>query len=181
MAEIKSAIELAMERTKNLVMDDEEKRLLVRKDLEDRLRALVRRFAEGMIDRDGFWADYGDIKGDRHEKRAILADLVIQGFETSLDNDRLFEVLELLGEDAGGSLAAEAKALKYGFRKDLDAREAGIREGIMASLKKMDISGSAVEPNVAEWKEWRDASLDTVALLKHRLIEWKERVLAIPA
>jgi hypothetical protein len=181
MAEIKSAIELAMERTRNLVMDEAEKKQLVRKDLEDRLRAIVRRFLEGMIDRERFLADYREIKGDRREKRMILADLVIRGFETSLDKELLFDLLELLGEDAGHGLAGEAKALKAGFKKELDAREASIREGIIGRLRKMDISGSAVEPNVAEWEEWKDAARDTAALLEHRLVDWKNKVLAIPA
>lgn len=181
MAEIKSAIELAMERTRNLVMDEEEKKQLARKDLEDKLRAIARRFLEGMIDRERFLRDYDDIRGDKREKRALLSDLVIQGFETSFDNVLLFDLLELLGEDAGQGLGNEAKALKAGFRKELETREADIREDIMKRLRKMDISGSAVEPNVAEWKEWKDASLHTAALLKHRLDEWKAKILAVPA
>ncbi len=87
MAEIKSAIELAMERTSNLVMDEEEKRGLVRKDLEGRLKAAMRRFLEGMTDRERFLGDYEGIKGDRREKRSILAGLLIQGFET-FDRER---------------------------------------------------------------------------------------------
>jgi hypothetical protein len=180
-AEIKSAIELAMERTRNLVMDEEEKKQLARKDLEDRLRAIVRRFLEGMIDRERFVADYGETKGDRREKRSVLTDLIIQGFETPYDNLLLFDLLEFLGEDAGHGLGSEARTMKAGFEKELETREAGTREEIRKRLRKMDISGSAVEPNVAEWKEWKEASVHTVALLKHRLDEWKARVLAVPA
>jgi hypothetical protein len=182
MAEIKSAIELAMERTRNLVMDEEEKKQLARKDLEDRLRATERRFLESMIDREQFLADFRDnIKGDRREKRLILIDLAIQGFETSIDNERLFELLELLGEDAGSDLGKEAKALSAGFGNELKTREAGIRSGIVARLQEMKISGSAVEPNVAVWNEWNDAARDTAAVLKQHFIEWKEKVLAVPA
>jgi hypothetical protein len=181
MAEIKSAIELAMERTKNLVMDEEEKRELARKDLEDRMRAIMRRFLEGMIDRERFLDDYRDVSAEKREKRVLLADLVIQGFEASVDNERLFELLELLGEDAGGGLGREAKALRTRFESELKAREAGIREGIIGRLRAMEISGSAVEPNVAEWNEWKDAASGIAPLLKQRLIEWKDRVLAVPA
>jgi len=180
-AEIKSAIELAMERTKNLVMDEEEKKQLLRKDLEDRLKAIMRRFMEGMIDRERFLADFRGIDGDKRAKRMILIDLAIRGFEESIDNERLFDLLVLLGDDAGSAFGEEAKALKAGFKNELRAREAGIRKGIMDRLKAMDISGSAVEPNVAEWKEWKDAARETAASLKQRLMGWKDRILAVPA
>lgn len=181
MAEIKSAIELAMERTSNLVMDEEEKRGLVRKDLEGRLKAAMRRFLEGMTDRERFLGDYEGIKGDRREKRSILAGLLIQGFETFIENERFFELLELLGEDTGSDLEHAAKALETGFKSELKAREMGIREEINARLRDMGISGSAVEPNVVEWQEWKDAAWDIGASLKQHLVEWKDRVLAVPA
>ena len=117
-AEIKSAIELAMERTKNLIMDEEEKKQLLRKDLEDKLKAVMRRFLEGMTDRERFYADYRGIEGDRLLKRSLLTDLAIHGFEESIDNARLFELLEVLGEDAGSLLGDEAKALKTGFESE---------------------------------------------------------------
>jgi hypothetical protein len=181
MAEIKSAIELAMERTKNLVMGEEEKRQLARKDLEDRMKAIMRRFLEGMIDQERFLDEYRDIKAEKGEKRLLLVDLVIQGFEASVDNERLFDLIELVGEDAGSGLGREAQALRAGFESELKAREADIREGIVSRLQAMGISGSAVEPNVPEWKEWKDAVSDTAALFKQRLIEWKDKVLANPA
>ena len=180
-AEIKSAIELAMERTKNLIMDEEEKKQLLRKDFEDKLKAVMRRFLEGMTDRERFYADYRGIEGDRRLKRSLLANLAIHGFEESIDNERLFELLEILGEDAGSPLGGEAKALKTGFESELRAREAGIRKEIADRLEAMGISGAAVEPNVAEWEESKEAAREIAAHLKQHLIEWKEKVVAVPA
>jgi hypothetical protein len=180
-AEIKSAIELAMERTKDLVMGEDEKKELVRKDLEDRLKALMRRFLEGMTDRERFFSDYEVIKANRREKRLLLADILIQGFEAFIENERFFELLELLGEDTGSDIGHAAKALEAGFKSELKAREMGIREEINARLREIGISGSAVEPNVVEWQEWKDAAWDIAASLKQHLVEWKDRVLAVPA
>ncbi|HQM77478.1 MAG TPA: hypothetical protein PLF87_09745, partial [Syntrophorhabdaceae bacterium] len=53
MAVIKSAIELAMERTKNIVLGDEEKKVLAGKEADNRLRSIVRRFFSGITDIDG--------------------------------------------------------------------------------------------------------------------------------
>ena len=65
MAKIKSAIELAMEKTKNLVMDQKEKEEFERRGLEDKLRAVMRRFLEGMTDREEFMAELGGLKAGR--------------------------------------------------------------------------------------------------------------------
>jgi len=175
-AEIKSAIELAMERTKNLVMDDEEKRAFARKDLEERLRAVMRRFLEGMIDREQFVEDYGGIRAERRQKQQLFADLIIQEFEVSVHNDRFFELLEVLGADAGGTFEHEARAFKDRFLEGLEARKAGIRKNIAERLRSLEISGSAVEPNVADWDEWKTAARDAASLLKRHLLEWKERI-----
>ena len=39
----------------------------------------------------------------------------------------------------------------------------------------MEISGSAVEPNVAEWDEWKTAA-ESGVLFKRHLFEWKDRI-----
>jgi hypothetical protein len=179
MGEIKSAIELAMERTKNLVMDDEEKKEFARKDREDKVRVIMRRFVEGMIEDVEFLREFGEIRGEKSQKSALLVDLVAEGFQTSRDNERLFALLRLIGEDAGSGLAAEAEALKIWFQKELAAREAGIKERIIARLEDLGISGDAVEPNVPEWEESQDAAREIGSLIKGRLHEWKKRLQAV--
>ncbi len=176
MGEIKSAVELAMERTKNLVMDDEERRAFARKDREDKIRALMRRFLEGMIEGEEFLRDYGAIPGDRVQKRLLLLDLLEEEFQGSSENERLFALLELLAEESGGGLSAEARELRGWFQKELTSKEAGIRQRIVDRLKEIGISGSAVEPNVAEWEESRDAARDIGSLVTSRLREWKEKL-----
>ena len=69
MSEIKSAIELAMERTRNLVMDDEEKRQASVRDREQKMTALLRRFMENMIDERRFLNEYELIAGDPGVRR----------------------------------------------------------------------------------------------------------------
>ena len=104
MAKIKSAIELAMERTKNLVMDEKEKEEFARRGLEDRLRAIMRRFLEGMIGREELLTELGGMKAGKREKRLLLIDLVLEEFSLPGDKERLFDLLELVGEEAGGGL-----------------------------------------------------------------------------
>lgn len=179
MGEIKSAIELAMERTKNLVMDDDEKREFARKNMEDRLRAAVRRFLEGMITGDDFLREYREFSVDRQGKSALLMTIIGEEFQASTGNERLFSLLEVVGEDAGGGLAEEARALKSWFTSELGKRDGEIRRKVIARLEEIGISGSAVEPNIAEWEESQDAARNIGGLLAGRLQKWKERLGAV--
>jgi len=180
LGEIKSAIELAMERTKNLVMDDDEKREFARKNMEDRLRAAVRRFLEGMITDDDFLQEYKDLAGDRPGIGALLVTIIGDEFQAATGNERFFSLLEVVGEDAGADLAEEARALKSWFTRELGKRDGEIRRKVIARLEEIGISGSAVEPNIAEWEESQDAARDIAGLLAGRLQKWKERLGAVP-
>ncbi len=176
MAEIKSAIELAMERTKNLVMDEKEKQAFARREIEERARAIIRRYAEGIIDRETFLVEYGSINAQKAEKRSIVMDIVIEEFNASAENERLFEILEMVGEEVGGPFGDQVKALKREFRKDLEKRATGIKMRVKERLEAMGIKGSSVEPNVAEWEEWKDAVQEIGSLFKGRLNEWKDSI-----
>jgi len=50
MAEIKSAIQLAMERTQGLVMDEKEKRSMAMKELAANVLSIFRRYRESLAD-----------------------------------------------------------------------------------------------------------------------------------
>jgi hypothetical protein len=177
-AEIKSAIELAMERTKHLVMNEEEKRALARRDLEDSLRALMRRFLEGIRGREEFPAEYRGIRDGGEEKGLLLIDLVLEELTGPARKEKVFGLLELVGEVLGGGLAEEAGALGAQFERDLAAGAPGVRERIMGRLAGMGISGSSVEPNLEEWEEWKDAVREMGGLFKGRLSGWREKARA---
>jgi hypothetical protein len=179
MAEIKSAIELAMERTKNLVMDEKEKQEFARRELEDKLRAIVRRYLEGIIDREIFSIEYAGVQGQKLEKRSLLADFLIHEFSVSAENERLFDVLEMVGDEAGEGFRDEAVNMKREFRKELENRVAEIGSSIKGRLEVMGITGSSVEPNITAWEEWRDAVQEIGRIFARRLHDWKDRIRSV--
>ncbi len=175
MAEIKSAIELAMERTKSLVMDEAEKREFARRDLSDRLRAVGRRFLEGIIGRDEFVAEYEGVRGGKGEKIGCLLGLLVEEFDAPADKERLFGLMEVVGGQVGGRLADDARALRDAFREELAANAASVRKGIIERLSDMGIKGGSLAPNVEEWEEWKEAVGEAGRSLGRRVREWKDR------
>lgn len=174
--EIKSAIELAMERTKGLVMDDKEKEEAAARELGSRVGGLLRRYLEEMIDWDGFRKEYEKLEGNKTQKNELLVDAALNEFDLSDDNEKVFDILSFVGGDADDRLKKEVDDLQSEFHNTMAAEVEGVTKNITARLQEMGISGNAVEPNVTEWDEWKTAVERTKSFFKKRLNEWKNRI-----
>jgi hypothetical protein len=175
MAEIKSAIELAMERTANLVMDDEEKQESRKKELENRLKAIMRRYLEGMVELDGAMDEIDGIKADAALKRGLLMDLLLEELDITKENARMLALFKRMGS-LPGSLMAEFDALRQEFTRQLEKKESVVREQVRARLAAMGVGGDGLEPNVEAWEEWAEARDATGRIFREQTEKWKERL-----
>ncbi len=175
MAEIKSAIELAMERTKGLAMDEKEKERSLVQDAENKLRVLVRRFLEGGAEIDDFKAQYERLELAEKAKRTLLVDIVVGGFDVGGDA-RSFDLLHVADRALPESLRRELKKLQEQFSAALEKKSEDVRKQVLARLKTMGIAGSALDPNLSAWEEWNQAAVDTQQTFAGRLQKWKDEV-----
>lgn len=180
MAEIKSAIELAMERTKGLVMDEEEKKAALIQEAENRLKGMVRRYLDGTLEVDDFRINFEKLELDKRAKRDLLVDLIVREFDVG-EYARLFDLLHVADEGMDESLKKELNSLHRQFSQEVEKKNGAVRKRILERLRKMDITGSALEPNVAAWDEWKEAVSETKQAFKGRLRQWKDRVRAVKA
>jgi hypothetical protein len=178
MAEIKSAIELAMERTKNLVMDEREKEESLVQEAENRLRALVRRFLDGAIYLEDFQNQYDRIELTEEVKRSLLVDIVVGGSDVGEDA-RLFDLLHVVERKMDDRLKKELETLQGRFFAALEKKSGDVRKRILNRLKEIGVSGSALEPNLAVWDEWKEAVTETKEAFRGQLQQWKDRVKAV--
>lgn len=176
MAEIKSAIELAMEKTKGLGMDEEERESFARKDVENRVRAILRRYQEGMIDDDGVKKELSNIEGDENLKAKVLLDTLIEGFDLTGDNEKIFALFHLTGSGLDKRLGVELEALQESFTKEVEKRKIIIRARIEDKLKARGITGNGIEPNTQTWDEWKETLDEVARTFNGRLEEWKKRL-----
>jgi hypothetical protein len=175
MAEIKSAIELAMERTRNLVMDDEEKRASRIRETENRTRAILRRYLEGMVETDRAMEEFDEIAGDRRLKRETLVASLFEEIDITRDNSRSLALLGAIGGSPVSSVIRDFEKMEEQFSREMEKQETTVRKRVENRLKDMGISGTAVEPNVGEWDEWFAAREKTGLDFNGRIKEWKER------
>jgi hypothetical protein len=155
MAEIKSTLDLVMERTRNLKITEEDKKKLKQEELKGKIKGLIRRCLDGYARfEDEYRALLADF--DRDATRKALADELIGQFDPlhgrSDENERLFAMMEAIFPSEASSMQKKIEAWKASLRPVREKRAAEIRE----NWKKARLSGSALIPNLEKDPEWRD-------------------------
>ena len=144
MAEIKSTLELVMEKTSGLVQTEDDRKLEKARELENRAKGILLALEEG---RETLEDLPNLIAGD--DKDDLLSALICQTAEnlTLESAPSLYEVLSALCEKACSAPAEEITSLaaEYQSRGSVLTQEASDR--FLDELAARGISGSAVSPN----------------------------------
>jgi hypothetical protein len=171
MGEIKSTLDLVMEKTKNLRFSDEEKQQNKSIDINKKIRGLVGKYKDGTL-------RYSELEKEinRLEKqhgidaRAILAEEVLQRIEFMADDSPLFEILK----DFCGMESEPVKSFINAYREKALAEADRRRHAILGALKKdHHISGSAVAANLEKDEPLKAALKALQAEFKNRLTSQK--------
>jgi hypothetical protein len=104
MGEIKSSIEIAMEKTKNLHLSSEEKEKLHKEEILNRARGIVNRYLEGNFsvrDVENELKKYPTESRDSFSHHLLKA--LIQNIQLTQDNQRIFEAIPLFKKRGGRS------------------------------------------------------------------------------
>ena len=145
MAEIKSTLDLVMERTRHLSQSTAEKEAQRRGDFEKRLQGLLQQYADGALTVNGFSERSGALQAEAGiEGQHLVTQAVIRRIDPDQDSEPWLTLLEPLAPEVNASLkeiladyeSRRASLLKAGeetLRQELDRRH--------------DIAGSAVVPN----------------------------------
>jgi hypothetical protein len=153
MAEIKSTIDLIMERTKSLAASPEERESYQRQEREKRIRGLVQRLLDDNITLDGVKDELAKEKknGSAAEVMALLKKALAGHVDPEADNERLFRyVTELVGtpEDRLRETLAAC-------REEATSRKAVLAERQRKDLESNGITGAAVLPNAEADPQWK--------------------------
>ena len=153
MGEIKSTLDLVMEKTKNLSLSSEEKQAQKNREIESRIRGLLQKFKDRALKIDNFKAEYQKLQKDYDlSKNAHLIKEICGQIQLSEDNQALFELLaEFKVSDVEGLTSVLQE-----FQAVLETAAAQRRQILKDQLAKTHfISGSAVVPNLDADDRWR--------------------------
>lgn len=156
MAEIKSTMDLIMEKTRHLSMTEDEKKEKRQQDARQELRGLIRKIENKTIKTTEFEKSYETIKSTYHDGRAVDVDAMLR--------DELINRLDL---DAGNTARLQLLGQYFNidtqpffdlfseYRTTLDqARQKRLTRRKQQLAEDRQISGTAVIPNLAADPDW---------------------------
>jgi len=153
MAEIKSTIDLIMERTKDLSASPEEREAWHRQEREKHLRGLIQRLLDDSLTLD-------DVKDElEREKKGGRAAEALGTLKTALaahvdpdsDNERLFRIVHELT----GTPERRLQETLQPCQAESYAKKMALTEQQRGELASAGIAGSAVEPNPEADPQWK--------------------------
>ena len=153
MGEIKSTLDLVMEKTKNLNLSNEEREEQKNKEIKNRLRGLVQKFQDAVLSTDNLRADYQKLKNEYHlENNRRLIKEICRQIQPGKGNQALFDLLaEFKVSDFQG-----LKSLLQEYQAATDTAAEQRRRILKDRLAETHhISGSAVVPNLENDAEWQ--------------------------
>jgi len=151
MGEIKSTLDIIMEKTKGLTLTEEEKKALRKKEVEGKVKGLLLKIIDELMDLENLKIAITAMeeKDPGMAREALIKDCLIR-IDPESDNRLIFEILEHV---ARADTASFQKPLSK-FHRELD-QEKRIREQRLGKkIVEKGISGSAVLPNIRADQEW---------------------------
>lgn len=175
MSEIKSTLDLVMERTKNLTLSEAEKEEQRKIDLKKRLTGLVQKYQDQTIKPTELFKHLNELKntfGHGVEKR--MAGEILGRIDVETDNDRYLTLLT----DYFGLEISTFKMIQAEFKQTLQTGKTDRIDILKSRLSDhYGISGTAVIPNIETdpgWQQERDAITERfriqIEIEKKRLI-----------
>jgi hypothetical protein len=153
MGEIKSTLDLVLEKTKNLTLSSEEKETQKQKEIENRIKGMVQKYQDGLLSKSQLITDYKLLKEDYAiPQNNLLIVEITQRIEPDQDNQPLIELLQ----ECCTIETAAIETIIENFRKEYITASQNRIEQLREDLaQRHNISGSAVLPNLSADEQWR--------------------------
>ena len=156
MAEIKSTLELALERTKKMTISEKEKEEIRQKKLLEKAKGLSHRYREGHAPLSELQKEIERM--DEKTSVAVKEFLLSQWLDAlSFEDDRLIKAIEWLKNGRIGEVRERFRHLSSQYREEMEKTGHEVRTQLEEALKREGIDGSAVEPNVEGSPRWKEA------------------------
>lgn len=152
MAEIKSTLDLVMEKVKKLEITPEEREEFHRKEEEEKARGIFSRYLKGRGER--IEALREELSRTPESVKRALVSLICQEFSFLSPSERWIEALELLkGEGVGDKVREVVER----YRKGREEETERIKEELRRLFSQRGIRGDAVDPNPEVHPSWESS------------------------
>ncbi len=158
MGEIKSTLDLVMERTRNLTLSSEEKRAQKQIEIGSRIKGLLQKFQDGLLTNNQLKIDYESLKKDSDlSDDSLMVNEILTRLDPAQDTQLLLEMLEECCRLDTATIRAIINDYRDAYNQAAQKRTAQLKEDF---AQKHSITGSAVIPNLDTDEEWQREAQD---------------------
>jgi hypothetical protein len=177
MAEIKSTLELALERTKKMAISEKEKEEIRQKKLLEKAKGLFHRYREGHAPLSELQKEIErmDEKTSAAVKEFLLSQW-IEALSLKEEDERLIKGIVWLKNGRVEEVPERFRHLLSQYREEMEKTRHEARTRLEEALKRDGIAGSAVEPNVEGDLPWKEAVENLDHLYGEKLEEIRKQL-----
>jgi len=175
--EIKSSLELAMEKTKRFSISDKEKEEIKQKEVFQKATSLFHRYREGHLSSNEVLKEIERMeKKTRTTVKELLLSHWIDALSLDDEGERILKGVESLKGRSIAEIRQQFHHLLSRYQGEKEMNKEKMRVQLIEALRKDGIYGSAVEPKLEGTELWRKENerLDRSYLIK--LVEIKEQL-----
>ena len=153
MGEIRSTLDIIMEKTKDLTMSEEEKAEFQNREVAGKTKGLIQKFFDGIINLDRLRIEAASIKGENRQMfDQVIKKELINRIELEGNSGPVFTILESVTDMD----TAPIREILIDFRSRLEMKRDLAGRSLKEILQEKGVSGSAVSPNLNADQEWND-------------------------
>ena len=170
--EIKSTLDLVLEKTRNLTLSEEEKRDLAREEVDKKIRGIANRYLDNHIPLSRLKEELESIQSDQPDLPYRLSTQhLLAHVDLDVDTSAILSALkEVVGFDI-----APIEALQEEYRAEKERARRSFAEHTLSALKERGVSGSAVVPDLDGIPEWVQFHRDLSERYRERIDEIARR------
>jgi hypothetical protein len=177
MGEIKSTLELAMERTKGLAVSEKEKEEIKQKEVLRRATGLFHRYREGHLSLNDVLKEIERMEGKTATTvKEYLLSHWIDALSLGDDNERILKGVESLKERSIAEVKQRFDHLLSRYQREKDEVKGKVVAQLAEALKKDKIWGSAVYPKLEGSELWKKENENLNRSYQIKLDEIKEQL-----
>lgn len=166
MGEIRSTLDIIMEKAERVTVTDEEKEAFMKSEVKGKVRGLLQKHLDGIINKERLKKEVEAMAGERYVvATAVLKKECLDRIEPGEDNRPLLEILAyVVGLDTKpiGELLSR-------YRQEQEENRGNRESALKERLKDQGISGTAVLPNLGADPEWTRYLSEMKARFRQRI------------
>jgi hypothetical protein len=174
MTEIKSTLDLVLEKTKNLTLSSKEKQQQRQKEIKNRLKGMLQKYQDGLLTLEELKNEYEKLQQeDRPATRRTLIEVIISRIDLLQDNGSLLQVLDKMGGCSISGLESVIDESHFAYEDAARKRSKQLKNRLAAEHA---ISGSAVVPRLESDERWRQKAQQIRDKFQDKLAQQKEKL-----